>query len=97
MFSIDATVTLMKRVFHGEKIWQAHRQHYYQRMVQAGLGHRTTALCWYGLMLLIGFSAVWSTQQDSSTQQVILLVWGAIYLILLILFECIQKFHNNRG
>ncbi len=96
-FIVDATVTLMKRAFHGEKIWQAHRQHYYQRMVQAGLGHRTTALCWYVLMLLIGFSAGWSVQQDSSTQQGTLLVWGAIYLIVLFLFEWIQKFHNNRG
>lgn len=96
-FIVDATVTLMKRAFRGEKIWQAHREHYYQRMVQAGLGHRNTALCWYGLMLLSGVSAIWAARQDHSMQQITLLVWGCIYLTLLLFFEWMQKFQGNRG
>jgi UDP-N-acetylmuramyl pentapeptide phosphotransferase/UDP-N-acetylglucosamine-1-phosphate transferase len=39
-FILDATVTLLRRALRGEKVWQAHRSHYYQRMVQMGLGHR---------------------------------------------------------
>ncbi|MBN3808164.1 glycosyltransferase family 4 protein [Paraburkholderia sp. Ac-20347] len=50
-FIADASVTLLKRLLRGEKIWQAHREHYYQRMVQAGLGHAQTAWIWYGVML----------------------------------------------
>jgi UDP-N-acetylmuramyl pentapeptide phosphotransferase/UDP-N-acetylglucosamine-1-phosphate transferase len=46
----DATLTLLKRLIIGQKIWQAHRDHYYQRMVRMGLGHRTTALVGYVLM-----------------------------------------------
>jgi len=33
----DATITLFRRLFAGERIWQAHRTHYYQRATQHGL------------------------------------------------------------
>jgi UDP-N-acetylmuramyl pentapeptide phosphotransferase/UDP-N-acetylglucosamine-1-phosphate transferase len=35
-FVADATFTLAKRVLNGEKPWQPHRQHFYQRAVLAG-------------------------------------------------------------
>jgi UDP-N-acetylmuramyl pentapeptide phosphotransferase/UDP-N-acetylglucosamine-1-phosphate transferase len=35
----DATITISKRALRREKIWQAHRQHFYQRAVQAGSSH----------------------------------------------------------
>lgn len=35
----DATITITKRALRGEKIWQAHRQHFYQRAVQGGSSH----------------------------------------------------------
>jgi UDP-N-acetylmuramyl pentapeptide phosphotransferase/UDP-N-acetylglucosamine-1-phosphate transferase len=38
-FLADATITLLRRLLRGERIWQAHRQHFYQRAVQGGLGH----------------------------------------------------------
>jgi len=38
-FLADATLTLVRRLARGEPVWQAHRQHFYQRAVQRGLGH----------------------------------------------------------
>jgi UDP-N-acetylmuramyl pentapeptide phosphotransferase/UDP-N-acetylglucosamine-1-phosphate transferase len=38
-FLTDATWTLLKRLARGAKIWQAHREHFYQRAVQMGRGH----------------------------------------------------------
>jgi UDP-N-acetylmuramyl pentapeptide phosphotransferase/UDP-N-acetylglucosamine-1-phosphate transferase len=38
-FLADATITLMRRLLRGERVWQAHRGHYYQRAVRGGLGH----------------------------------------------------------
>ncbi len=35
----DATLTLGLRLLRGEKVWQAHAEHFYQRAVQAGAGH----------------------------------------------------------
>jgi UDP-N-acetylmuramyl pentapeptide phosphotransferase/UDP-N-acetylglucosamine-1-phosphate transferase len=38
-FLADATITLGRRLLRGERVWQAHRQHFYQQAVSAGLGH----------------------------------------------------------
>jgi UDP-N-acetylmuramyl pentapeptide phosphotransferase/UDP-N-acetylglucosamine-1-phosphate transferase len=38
-FLADATLTLLRRLARGERVWQAHRQHFYQRAVRRGLGH----------------------------------------------------------
>ena len=35
----DATITLGRRALAGEKIWQAHRKHFYQRAVRGGYSH----------------------------------------------------------
>jgi UDP-N-acetylmuramyl pentapeptide phosphotransferase/UDP-N-acetylglucosamine-1-phosphate transferase len=36
LFGADATLTLLRRVFAGEKPWKPHRTHFYQRAVQGG-------------------------------------------------------------
>ncbi len=38
-FLVDATATLGRRLLRGERVWEAHRQHFYQRAVAHGLGH----------------------------------------------------------
>lgn len=56
-FVFDATVTLLRRMLRRERFWQAHRDHYYQRLIRMGWGHRRTALTYYGLMLISGLAA----------------------------------------
>jgi UDP-N-acetylmuramyl pentapeptide phosphotransferase/UDP-N-acetylglucosamine-1-phosphate transferase len=50
-FMGDATLTLIKRAWRRERVWEAHRDHYYQRLVRMGFGHRRTAGIEYGAML----------------------------------------------
>ncbi len=38
-FLADATITLLRRLARGEKVWQAHREHFYQLAVRSGLRH----------------------------------------------------------
>src|SRR6516164_6253727 len=38
-FLADATITLFRRLLRGERVWEPHRQHFYQRAVRNGLGH----------------------------------------------------------
>jgi UDP-N-acetylmuramyl pentapeptide phosphotransferase/UDP-N-acetylglucosamine-1-phosphate transferase len=38
-FLADATITLLRRLARGERVWEPHREHFYQAAVQAGLGH----------------------------------------------------------
>lgn len=40
----DATITLVRRGLRGEKIWQAHKEHFYQRAHQRGLSHAAVSL-----------------------------------------------------
>lgn len=51
-FITDASVTLARRVLRGERIWHAHRSHYYQRVVRLGVTHARMTLAAWGLMLL---------------------------------------------
>jgi len=59
----DATITLARRALRGEKIWQAHREHFYQRAVQNGRSHATVSLgvafCNVILITLAMLSITW--------------------------------------
>ncbi len=43
-FLVDATGTLLLRMFRGERFWQPHRQHLYQRAALAGFTHAEIVL-----------------------------------------------------
>lgn len=83
-FIADATVTLVRRALRRERVWQAHREHYYQRMVQLGFGHRNTALVWYGLMVAVGMSGIWAFRQSMFVQLVMMAAWAVIYAGLMV-------------
>jgi UDP-N-acetylmuramyl pentapeptide phosphotransferase/UDP-N-acetylglucosamine-1-phosphate transferase len=78
----DASVTLLRRLVRGEKFWQAHREHYYQRMVRSGMGHARTALCWYVVMLagiILAFSALGRSVQ---VQWSFVIAWAVVLVLI---------------
>lgn len=81
-FIIDATVTLIRRLFRGEKVWQAHKTHYYQRLVQLGWGHKKTVLFEYGLMLGCGLTALLVVHATTFEQCLALSAWVLLYVCL---------------
>jgi UDP-N-acetylmuramyl pentapeptide phosphotransferase/UDP-N-acetylglucosamine-1-phosphate transferase len=94
-FVADATFTLFNRVRRGERLSQAHRSHYYQRLVQMGWGHRNTALTEYVLMFLAGASALWGMDMDNTGQCYMLLGWGIVYLGMMVwIDQCWQKYQS---
>lgn len=44
VFVVDATVTLMRRVFNGKRFYEAHRTHAYQHAAQSFKSHKTVSL-----------------------------------------------------
>lgn len=86
-FIVDATLTLLKRLLRGEHVWQAHREHYYQRLILFGHGHRKIAWLEYGLMLVLGVTALWGARQPSLTQAILLGGWAIIYIALTSLID----------
>lgn len=77
-FIADASVTLARRLLRGEKFWQAHREHYYQRMVRSGLGHARTAWAWYALMVAGIMLAIFALDHSAIFQWCALAIWIAV-------------------
>lgn len=79
-FIVDATWTVIRRTAQGKRPWQAHREHFYQRLVQLGWSHRRTVLAEYVLMLncsLMALGCLCST--DSGVQGVMLGEMTAVF------------------
>ncbi len=81
-FILDATATLFGRLLRGDKVWRAHRTHYYQRVVLAGWGHRKTVLAEYGLMLGCAMAALCYASASAFVRLVLLAAWGATFAAL---------------
>jgi UDP-N-acetylmuramyl pentapeptide phosphotransferase/UDP-N-acetylglucosamine-1-phosphate transferase len=92
-FIVDATVTLSRRILRRKKIWEAHREHYYQRLVLSGWSHRRTVLAEYGVMILCGGLAV---LYHHSTDKVRLLILGAWVGMFFLLGSLVAKLERNR-
>ena len=96
-FVLDATATLIKRLLRGERLWLAHRDHYYQRLVRMGWSHRRLALSEYALMAACGASAIALLKCDQGVQFVGLLAWAVLYALAMIRIDILWKRHPLQG
>jgi UDP-N-acetylmuramyl pentapeptide phosphotransferase/UDP-N-acetylglucosamine-1-phosphate transferase len=78
-FVVDASATLARRITRGARIWQAHREHFYQRLVQMGWGHRNTAFAEYALMTCSGSVALAMLDATETMQAIALTATAAAY------------------
>ncbi|MEW6427158.1 MAG: glycosyltransferase family 4 protein [Thermodesulfobacteriota bacterium] len=78
-FIVDASVVLLRRSLLGERVWEPHRCHYYQRLVRLGWGHKKTVLAEYGLMLAVGASALLFRDASGMIVALVLLVWAGLF------------------
>ena len=78
----DATLTLARRLLCGRRVWQAHREHFYQRVVTAGWSHSgTTALIAGHNLLLMGLAVA---SRQSTTAAAAALAAGAMLVAALL-------------
>lgn len=95
-FLVDATATLAKRIFRGEQVWQAHREHYYQRLVRMGWSHRRLAFAEYALMMASAASALLLQNVNSLVRHISLLAWVFIYALVMTTIDlCWEKYLKN--
>ena len=86
LFVFDATVTLLRRLQKGERIWEAHNKHMYQRLHQYGLSHNEVVL------LLMRYNGV----------ALLLLWWvdahyyWIVFLVMLLIFTIILKIVDRK-
>ena len=55
---LDAGLTVVNRLLKRERIFQPHRTHYYQRLLQIGLNHKQVTLLEYLVTISLGVSAL---------------------------------------
>ncbi len=91
-FVMDATVTLLKRLAHAEKIWRPHRTHYFQRLVLMGWSQRRTALAYYSVMLLCSATAVALVRLGRPAADAAAVVaWCLVYALLAFQIERLER------
>ncbi len=73
-FVCDASLTLLRRLLRRERVWQAHKEHYYQRLVRMGFGHRGTACIEYAVMAGCAATALLARREPSTVQAAALAV-----------------------
>lgn len=89
-FLVDATVTLAVRLLGRQRAWQAHRSHFYQKIILMGFGHQNTALAEYVVMLVCGIGGVFILNSPDR-QPAMIAIWVAGYAILLGIVELLWQ------
>ena len=86
-YMADASLTLLVRLLRGERVWRAHREHFYQQAAQGGLSHAQVV----GAILLADAAlvalALWSTAVPAALP----LLLSALAVALLLAFLGTRK------
>lgn len=88
-FIIDATYTVLKRAIARERFWEAHKTHFYQRLVEAGYGHKKVVIAEYLLMFACGLFALVLVNYETvkNVQLVGILLTGALYTAIILILN----------
>lgn len=81
-YLMDATITLLRRLARGEKVWEAHRSHFYQKATDNGFSAMSVSAHVFGLNIALGLLAaatmLWpsfAVQVASFTVGIALVAW----------------------
>lgn len=81
----DASLTLVRRALRKERIWQAHREHCYQRQVRMGMSHAAMSTRWLLLMLVgaaLAAVLLYAGAADTVLAWWLILIWFAVLALL---------------
>jgi UDP-N-acetylmuramyl pentapeptide phosphotransferase/UDP-N-acetylglucosamine-1-phosphate transferase len=78
-FIMDATVTLLRRIYQGEAWFKAHRSHYYQKLTDLGWSH--ARIFWSNLALTaaLSISAFIYAAWGALAQGILTVGWGIVF------------------
>jgi Fuc2NAc and GlcNAc transferase len=86
LFISDATVTILVRLLQGQRIYQAHRSHAYQRLARRWSSHRAVTLLFVAINLC--WCLPWATL--SVRQPTAAPIWASVALIPLLIFAALM-------
>jgi UDP-N-acetylmuramyl pentapeptide phosphotransferase/UDP-N-acetylglucosamine-1-phosphate transferase len=84
-FVLDTGVTLARRVARGERWYEAHREHFYQRLIRSGHSHAYVTGWQLGFQLVIAVAVVAAVRAGGGwwllpVTLVVALVWAVLFL-----------------
>jgi len=88
---VDAGLTILRRLARGEKVFQAHRTHYYQRLLQLGLNHKQVTLLEYLAMILLGASAVIYVRAGSLFPIFVGAAWVVAFVLAILKIRALER------
>jgi UDP-N-acetylmuramyl pentapeptide phosphotransferase/UDP-N-acetylglucosamine-1-phosphate transferase len=77
-YLMDATITLLRRLARREKVWEAHRSHFYQKATDNGFSVLQVCAHVFGLNLVLAGLAAMTLVWPSGAVQVAALAAGAV-------------------
>ena len=77
-YLMDATITLLRRLARREKVWEAHRSHFYQQATNNGFSVMSVSAHVFGLNLVLAGLAAMTLVWPSGAVQIATLVAGAV-------------------
>lgn len=91
LFIFDTVYTFFRRAANAEKVWEAHREHLYQKFVAAGFSHRLTAGL-YGLIsiLTVVVTTLWISL-GGVWQPLLIFSIGSQAILLLIVLPIVRR------
>lgn len=95
-FVFDSVFTFIRRLLKKQKVWTAHREHLYQKMVIAGRTHAFVAGLYGILSLILVISLIFWLKFDRNYSLIFWLIWF-IETIVIFFLTFISKNVDERG
>lgn len=83
-FILDTGITLAIRILNGEKWYEAHRKHFYQKLIRSGLSHVLVTLLEMGGLAMV-IAGVWGVARTSDFSGIwvlsgtVVLLWVSLF------------------
>ena len=81
----------MRRLSRGEKVFQPHRTHYYQRLLQLGFNHKQVTLVEYLIMVLLGVSAVLYVRAGGLFAPFAIAAWLTLFTLAILKIGALER------
>lgn len=88
VYLVDTGVTLLKRILKGEKWYESHRQHVFQRLTDFGATHIVSAMVVSGFTLAVGLLGLWAASTSNDLVRAISIL---VVVTLLIIYITLPK------
>ncbi len=98
LFLADASFTLIRRLGSRERVWQAHRSHLYQRLVQSGFAHaQVTGLLGIGALLISTVALVAYAERSNLLWYAAIAAAMLCFALEILFTSARQRMENARG